>query len=278
MSMRFLAPLIVLTLTGVEAMAQTQVAAPRGDGKTAQLLVYEAKNGGACPATVLISRGLGTRQAGLRYLAENLQRHGYRVVIMRHVESDRALFQGRLVRQGRVRATPGAADPEQNRLRGLDLDAAWAFATTSCKPDFMVLAGHASGAVTTLVEAGAKPKFPAQGKDRFDAYVALSPQGVGSVYDAGAWANIRKPVLLITGTRDSGEGGSYRARQAAFDNMPAGRKRLAVIPNATHFALGGLGSRQVKSTVDRVTGEFLTQVRQKSWKPSAVSGVVVRDK
>lgn len=278
MSMRILAPMIALCLSGAGAMAQTHVAAPRSDGKAAQLLVYEAKNGGACPATVIVSRGLGTRQSGLRYLAENLQRNGYRVVIMRHVESDRALFQGRLVRQGRVRATLGAADPEQNRLRGLDLDAAWTFATKSCKPDFMALAGHASGAVTVLIEAGAKPKFPAQGKDRFDAYVALSPQGVGSVYDAGAWANIRKPALLITGTRDNGESGSYKSRLAAFENLPAGRKRLAVIPNATHFALGGLGSRQVKSAVDRVSVEFLTQIRQNAWKPSAVSSVETKDK
>lgn len=279
--MRLLLTAAILIAAAAPAAAQTLVSAPRPGGGVAALRVAEPARpqARACPPTIIVSRGLGTGENALRYLTTALSQAGYRAVVMRHVDGGRTLFQGRLVREGRLRArTAGEGDPGENRLRALDLDAAYDFATKTCRPPLLALAGHANGAATTMIEAGAKPRFAVTAKDRFDAYVALSPQGVGRVFAAGAWAGIKKPTLMITGTRDPGDGGSWRNRAAAFDNLPAGQKRLAVIAGATHFALGGLGSGATKQKVVALVAEFLSQVAAKSWKPATHAGVEIREK
>ena len=61
------------------------------------------------------------------------------------------------------------------------------------------------GAVTVMLEAGAKNIIgvapSAAGLDRFDAYVALSPEGPGIIFSERAWHGIHKPLLVLTGTR-----------------------------------------------------------------------------
>lgn len=272
----FCAAALAMVAATLPAFAQTAINAPTADGGQAALRVFEAKGGAKCAPTVIISRGLGARVDAMRFLSGALVAQGYRVIVMRHLESGRAVFQGRLVRAGRLRPTTGdEADLASNKERALELDAAYAFATKTCRPPLMALAGHANGAITTLIEAGAKPRFAVTGKDRFDAYVALSPPSVGRAFAADAWSGIKKPVLFVTGTRDPGESG---ARTAAFEGAASTQKRLAVIPNATHFALGGLGASSTKRKVVELTLEFLGQVGGKAWKPSAVAGVDVRDK
>ena len=41
-----------------------------------------------------------------------------------------------------------------------------------------------------------------KGEDRFDAYVALSPSGPGSIFSADSWSNLHKPLYVLTGTRE----------------------------------------------------------------------------
>lgn len=270
-----------LLLAAAPAAAQSLVNVPRpGGGQTALRVIEPAKPpASGCAPTLIVSRGLGAGENALRYLSSALARAGYRTIVMRHLGAGRAFFQGRLVREGRLRAgVPGDADPAQNRQRLADLDAAHEFATKACRPPLLALGGHAAGSTTALIEAGAKPRFAAAQKNRFDAYFALSPQGVGRVFAAGAWAAITRPTLVVTGTRDPWEGGSWRGRLAAFDSMPAGQKRLAVLPGATHFALGGLGNAATKNRVVALVSEFLGQVANKAWKASAVPGVEIREK
>lgn len=271
----------ILCFAALPAAAQSLVNVPRAGGGQAALRVIEpAKSAAsACAPTLIISRGLGAGENSLRFLSSALAQHGYRTIVMRHLGAGRAFFQGRLVREGRLRSrVSGTSDPAQNAQRLADLDAAHDYAVKTCRPPLLALAGHAAGAATTMIEAGAKPRFAAAGKNRFDAYIALSPQGVGRVFGAGAWAGVDKPALLITGTRDLWDGSSHRGRAAAFDGMPAGQKRYAVIPGATHFALGGLGNAAIKAKIVALVQEFLGQIAAKAWKASAVQGVEIREK
>jgi pimeloyl-ACP methyl ester carboxylesterase len=125
------------------------------------------------------------------------------------------------------------------------------------------------GAATTMLEAGAVARFGRYGSDRFDAYAALSPQGVGIFWTETSWRAVRKPVLMVTGTRDSGPDGDYTTRLEAFRRLPAGPShRLAIFEGANHFQLSGrsstLGDQLAELIDDFVAG-----------RPSQLPGVTV---
>ena len=115
------------------------------------------------------------------------------------------------------------------------------------------------GAATVMIEAGARNKVGVQGADSFNAYIALSPQGNGSIFPENAWSGIRRPVLLITGTRDTELGGaSWETRTEPFTNMPPGCKWLGVIDGASHLNLAGNGmSRKTETLTVQTISAFL---------------------
>jgi len=91
-----------------------------------------------------------------------------------------------------------------------------------------------------MFEAGAHNKLifdghEVQGKDRFDAYVALSPSGEGPIFSSDSWKGIRKPLFVLTGTHDKGLEGTWEWRTQPYDGMPAGGKWLGVMDGATHM-------------------------------------------
>jgi predicted dienelactone hydrolase len=266
----------MVPLSGL-ALAQTQsLSLPRADGAATQVKLYGPQTG--CVKTMIVSHGLGGSADGLAGLATGMAADGWRVIVMNHAESGRgqlreALFSGDL----RGSLMEKASDPARHRARMLDLDATHDFARRGCRPPQFVLAGHSMGAMTTMIEAGARPRFGQTGANRFDAYVALSPQGVGFVYADGAWRAVTKPVLMVTGTRDGGADGDWRTRLPAFDGLPAGMKRFAVIPGATHMDVGANSDRH-GVTVSALVREFLTGVTAGKLSPSSVAGVEVRDK
>jgi hypothetical protein len=126
------------------------------------------------------------------------------------------------------------------------------------------------GAATVMMEAGAKNKMGIVGADSFNLYIALSPQGAGSIFPENAWVNIKKPVLTITGTRDNELGGaSWETRTEPFNNMPAGCKWLGVIDGATHMNFAGEGmSRRVTEATTKTIHAFIDGVRRGGCKVS----------
>jgi pimeloyl-ACP methyl ester carboxylesterase len=116
------------------------------------------------------------------------------------------------------------------------------------------------------------------GRNRFNGYIALSPQGIGTTYAAGAWSSVNKPVLMITGTRDTVVGGDYTARLTAFEGLPPGNKRLAVIEGAGHLQIGGIGSASVNSAVNALAVDFLDQLSSGRPPTTRFSGVRIIDK
>jgi pimeloyl-ACP methyl ester carboxylesterase len=266
---------LALAITAGPATAETL---PRSDGGQTPIRRHGPQGG--CGPTMIFSHGFGGDETGGAELASAMAAQGWRVIAMGHRESGRrqlrqAIFGGGPPREG---IAAGARDPEAHRLRFLDLDAALAEARRRCRPSRLVLAGHSMGAMTTMLEAGATASFGRYGANRFDAYVAISPQGVGSGFTAGSWAGVTKPVLMITGTRDQALEGGPETRLSAFAGLPPGRKRLAVIPGAGHLMLAATGKNGVSRAVSALTLEFLADIEAGGLRPSRVPGVDVRDK
>ena len=249
----------------------------RADGKTTEIKIWEGEK---CGPLAILSHGLGGDTRTLSRIALMLNSDGYRVITMGHAESGRAaLRQVWQAADRRAALLRAAGNPASYRARHLDLDATLAFATKDCRPSFMVLLGHSMGAQTTIMEAGAVPVFGWKGRNRFDAYVALSPQGVGSRFHQGAWRAVNKPVLMVTGTKDKGVDGGYETRLSAFEGLPRGQNRLAIVKGGTHMHMGGFGAGSKARTVRAIIQAYLRDLRGGALpKPADLRGVTYRQK
>jgi alpha-beta hydrolase superfamily lysophospholipase len=233
-----------------------------------------------CGPTIIISHGFGGDENGNAHLAVAMAMQGWRVLVMGHRESGRQqLRQAMMSGAPRDSITAAARSPEAFRARFHDLDAAVADITRVCRPKPLVFAGHSMGAMTVMLEAGATATFGRYGSNRFDAYVAISPQGVGSGFTRGSWTGVTRPVLMITGTRDQAAEGGPETRLSAFEGLPPGRKRLAIIPEATHLQLAANAADPVGRMVAALTLEFTAALTGNPRLPaSAIRDVDIRDK
>ncbi len=147
------------------------------------------------------------------------------------------------------------------------------------------------GAETVMLEAGAKNMIGVAsapsglaGRDRFDAYVALSPEGPGVVFPDDAWSGIHKPILILTGTRDQSLQGGPKARQEPWHDLTgtaAHCQWMGVLDGATHmnFAGSGFGHERVEATVTKTVADFFAGVRQSACTlPAPESGMRLQAK
>jgi pimeloyl-ACP methyl ester carboxylesterase len=274
MVMRWVTAFVSMCLT-FPALAG-EVLVHRADGAETRLRIYGAGDG--CARTALLSHGYGGGIDRTSVMAGGLAARGWRVIAVNHAESGGAERLRQAFRSGDLRGTlmRVASDAPSHRARIADIDAALSVALGVCRPRQLILIGHSMGAATAMIEAGATARNGVRGRDRFDAYVALSPQGVGYMFGEGAWRSVTKPVLMITGTADSGADGGWDTRLSAFEGLPPGRKRFAVLPGATHFQLSGTG--QAGTIIAALVDEFAASVRVAGFAPSRISGVDVRDR
>ena len=255
--------------------------APREDGVSVPLRVYEPSEAGCAPLA-LISPGAGGSEDGYKYLANGLRDDGWRTIVIGHKESGMEALrtdmrEARGIHKGLVQLVN---DPKAYEARFMDIGAALKWANASCKAPFVALLGHSMGARTVEVESGAKNSFGLKSQDRFDAYVALSPDGPGTMFPEHAWSGIRKPILLLTGTRDGSLDGDWKTRTIPYDSLPAGCKWLGVIDGATHmnFAGGGMAGSTEKLTLLE-TKAFLDSLRGgKCGIPVQAEGIAVKSK
>lgn len=247
------------------AGAQQAIQLTRQDQQAVPVTAYVAPASG-CRGIAVISPGAGGSERGYAYLGQAMASLGYLAVVVGHEESGRGAVAGR-VRSSGLRN--GLADlitqPQAYRWRFLDIAAAKRWARDRCGAGEAILMGHSMGAATVMMEAGANNKLGIQGTDDFDAYVALSPQGAGLIFPDDAWAGIRKPLLMLTGTRDTELGGaSWKTRTEPFANMPPGCKWLGVVDGATHMNFAGVGlSHDTQALTTRVIGAFLEGLRRR---------------
>lgn len=263
-SLRVLAMLALLPVSLRPALAAEPLSLQRQDGSSVPARAY-APAGAACRGIAVISHGAGGSAEGYGYLGEAMSALGYLTVAVGHEESGRGALRLHVRGNGlRDELAELITDPAAYRGRFMDIAAARQWAQARCRSRESILLGHSMGAATAMIEAGARNTLGVAGTDAFSAYVALSPQGAGPIFPAGAWSDIRKPVLLLTGTRDTELGGaSWETRTEPFRNMPAGCKWLGVIDGATHMNFAGRGaSRQTEALVGRTIGAFLQGIRR----------------
>ena len=245
------------------ASAQESLQLQRQDHKRVQATAYTPV-AGSCAGVAVISPGAGGSEKGYRYLGDALSAMGYLAVVVAHQESGRSALREQVRREGlRDGLAELITDPDAYRGRLQDIAAARQWADTRCNSSTKLLIGHSMGAATVMIEAGARNKVDAQGSNSFTAYIALSPQGVGSIFPQGAWSDIRKPVLMLTGTRDTELGGaSWETRTEPYKDMPPGCKWLGVIDGASHLNFAGNGlSGKTELLTGRTIGAFLQGIR-----------------
>ena len=264
--------------------AQGLLQAPRADGAMTPMRVYAASVQGCAPLA-LISPGAGGSEDGYSYLGKGMQALGWRAIVIGHRESGHAALMGDIKQERGIKRglRELVDDPKAYEGRLMDIGAALKWASSTCKAPYVALIGHSMGARTVMVEAGAKLKFEVKGaaQDRFDAYVALSPDGPDPMFPEHAWSGIKKPMLVMTGTLDKSMAtGGYESRTIPYKDMPAGCKWLGVIDNATHMNFAGVGfaGNTEKLTLLEIKG-FLNGLRDgKCGSPVQAAGITAESK
>ncbi len=218
----------------------------------------------------VISPGAGGSERGLAYLGKGMASLGYLALLVGHQESGLRAIRQHMRGSG---LSDGLSqlitDPQAYGGRFIDIAAAKQWAGAHCRATESILLGHSMGAATVMIEAGAKNKLRVSGLDDFDIYVALSPQGVGSIFPNDAWREISSPVLMMTGTRDEELGGlSWKTRTEPYQHMPPGCKWLGVVDGGTHMDFGGSGTSQEPEKLTMQTIQaFLRAIHQHDCRP-----------
>lgn len=233
--------LACLANPGSAASAVESLSLKRADGRLTPALYYAPV--GTCMGSAVLSHGAGGSENGLAFMAEFLQSKGWSVTVVGHADSGLKALREK---------TPGldlksglaalVTDADAYRSRFADINAAKAWAKPRCKNTFTALIGHSMGAATVMLLAGAENKLGLVTRIGFDAYVAMSPQGVGGIFPANAWQGIKAPVYALTGTEDRELNAPWTSRLQAYRSMPPGCKWQGIVEGADHRAFGRGGS------------------------------------
>jgi len=273
--------LVTLAVLASAPVRGQQIArSARPDGTETPLRIFSPKLSGCAPLAI-ISPGAGGTENGYSYLAEGLRDRGWLAIVMGHKESGPSTLRNDVRRSGLHGGLKQmVSDTALHRDRLMDVAAALQWAEKQCRSPYKVLLGHSMGSDTVMFEAGARNKLGVHGEDRFDAYVAISPSGPGSIFPEDAWNNIRKPLYVLTGTRDRGLEGSWEWRKRPYESLSPGCKWLGVIAAASHLNFAGIGfaGKTEKLTLDS-TNAFLAGARSgKCSLPPPESGIELKAK
>lgn len=134
------------------------------------------------------------------------------------------------------------------------------------------MAGHSFGAHTSQLLAGTK----IGGTDKFTdkrpkAFLLMSPQGreqgftaSGSNLQDNSWSGFTRPMLLVTGTNDTGRNGKdYTWRVEPYKYAPCGSKHLLVLEGADH-GLGGVSGSGFAMRTKKQNQKQVEQVQQET--------------
>lgn len=207
----------------------------------------------ARPAPVVIfSHGLGGSRTGAAYYGDHLASHGFVVVYVQHPGSDAGIFQGKSVSRevaGQSLSPRTALDRFFDIPFALDQLAALDRAPGPLQGHLDMarvgMSGHSYGAVTTEVMAG--QVFPAGRslpEPRFKAFLAMSPSPDREGNNARAFAQINRPFLFLTGTKDEAQVGpramdSAENRVKPFEAINGIPESLVVLTGGDHMVFSG---------------------------------------
>lgn len=220
---------------------------------------------------VLFSHGLGGTREGGSVWGEAWAAAGFVVVHLQHPGSDLAALKALTAAFTDQRALRSAAGPAQLLARlsdvGFVLDeiarrhASGKERWGSVRPTQVGMSGHSFGAHTTLGMAGQRyPGFVGVDEPRLAAFIAFSPSMPG-VGDAQlAFERMTRPLLCVTGTRDSdvaGTGATPDRRRLVYGALPPGDKAQLVLHDADHMSFAGQTGRAVEIVPrDQVTRDL----------------------
>jgi predicted dienelactone hydrolase len=204
---------------------------------------------------VLFSHGLGGTRTGSRFLGEHWAARGYVAMFLQHPGSDDSVWRNQPPTE-RAAAMRKAASAQNRNLRVNDVPAVinqlerWNGEAGHALQGRLNLAalgmsGHSFGAVTTQAVSG--QSFPLLGESftqtRIKAALVLSPSRPAAGDTNKAFAEVKIPWMLMTGTKDIaniGGGpigvGDMKDRLAVFPALPPGNKYQLVLDGAEHSA------------------------------------------
>jgi len=198
---------------------------------------------------VLFSHGLGGSRSGNEFLGQHWARRGYVGVFIQHPGSDTLVWKDKPP-EDRLSAMREAASLENFELRAADVPAvldqleAWNANSQSLTGRMDLkkigMSGHSFGAITTQAVSG--ENFPIIGKKltdpRIKAAIAFSPSAPSRSSAETAFAEVKIPWLLMTGTKDIASVGhaDLKSRLAVYPALHGAPKYEVVLNNAEHSA------------------------------------------
>ncbi|MCY7304569.1 MAG: hypothetical protein LH632_00165 [Rhodoferax sp.] len=209
---------------------------------------------------VLFSHGLGGTRDGGSLWGEAWSNAGFVVLHLQHHGSDLAAVRGTASSFTDRAGLRTAATAQQllARLRDVGFvleeitrrhqarQERWA----AVRPTRIGMSGHSFGAHTTLGMAGQTyPGFTGVDEPRLASFIAFSPTLPPTGGPTQAFSRLTRPLLSITGTRDSdvlGTGATAERRIAVFGALPMGDKGHLVLQDADHMTFAGQTGRAVE--------------------------------
>lgn len=130
----------------------------------------------------------------------------------------------------------------------------------------VAVAGHSFGSYTTMAACGMRVDLPGREDvsfkdERVRCGIGMSPQGRGVMgVDTGAWDSIAVPMLIVTGTKDMGQGDRAASwRHEPYAALKSRDSYFLNITDATHMTFSG-GS--VRDRFGQTKEEHLVIVKQ----------------
>jgi predicted dienelactone hydrolase len=199
---------------------------------------------------VLFSHGLGGSRDNNPYLGEHWAKRGYVVVFMQHIGSDESVWKDaaaleRMTAMRQAASAKNYIDRTQDVPAVLDALAKWNAEKGHPLHGRMDLekvgmSGHSFGAQTTQVMAGQSAGRISLRDPRVDAAVMMSPSPPARGDAAAAFATVKIPCLLMTGTLDDSPIGNTTPadRLKVFPHLKEAPAWQVVFDKATHMDFG----------------------------------------
>jgi predicted dienelactone hydrolase len=239
-------PLALISTSGTKTLDLSFQDAARK--RALQVLVYLPANTKPAPV-VLFSHGLGGSREGSAFLGQYWAARGYVAVFLQHPGSDDSIWRDKPAAE-RMAGLQQAANAANFQLRVKDVSAVidqlelWNKASGHAlfgRLDLnrLGMSGHSFGAVTTQAVSG---ETVAPGVDftdrRIKAAIAFSPSSPRLGTPKAAFATVKIPWMLMTGTADVAPIGDadVASRLAVYPALPPVGKYELVLDRAEHSA------------------------------------------
>jgi len=246
------APYDPLKVPDTKIVSQTFEVKDAKRERTLPIRVYLPMEESKPAPVVIFSHGLGGSRDNNPYLGNHWAKRGYAVVFVQHPGSDESVWKGAPAteRMGELRKA-ASADAYMDRTKDVPavIDAITAWNGAKDHPlkgrldlEHLGMSGHSFGAQTTQAMAGqsaARGRL-SFGEKRIDAAVMMSPSPPNLGDPAAAFASIKVPCLLMTGTLDDSPIGNTTPedRLKVFPHLANAPAWQVVFDKANHMAFG----------------------------------------